>query len=61
MTAIDERYAEEDEFRLLEELKRVSGTELPGAVREILNADVLHSLECDVDNMEQTVRNLLDL
>ncbi len=61
MTAIDERYAEEDEFRLLEELKRVSGTELPGAVREILNANVLHSLECDVDNMEQTVRNLLDL
>lgn len=61
MTAIDERYAAEDEFRLLEELKRVSGTEVPGAVREILNANVLHSLECDVDNMEQTVRNLLDL
>lgn len=61
MTAIDGSYAAEDEFRLLEELKRVSGTELPGAVREVLDADVLHTLECDVDNMEQTVRNLLDL
>ncbi len=61
MTAIDENYGDKDEFPLLEELKRVSGTELPGAIKEILNADILHTLECDVDNMEQTVRNLLNL
>ena len=61
MTAIDEKYGDKEEFPLLEELKRVSGTELPGAIKEILNADILHTLECDVDNMEQTVRNLLNL
>lgn len=61
MTAIDKIYADKDEFRLLEELKRISGTELPGAIEEILNADILHTLECDVDNMEQTVRKLLNL
>lgn len=61
MSSIDGSYAAQDEFSLLEELKKVSGRELPSAIREILHADILHTLECDVDNMEQTVRNLLDL
>lgn len=61
MTAIDGNCKDKDEFLLLKELKRVSGTELPGAIEEILHADILHTLECDVDNMEQTVRNLLNL
>ncbi len=61
MSSIDSSYAEQDEFSLLEELKKVSGRELPGAIREILHADILHTAECDVDNMEETVRNLLDL
>lgn len=61
MTAIDASYASKDELELLEELEHVSGTELPSAVRDILNADILHTLECDVDQMEQTVKNLLNL
>ena len=61
MSAIDEKYAARDEFELLEELKRVSGTELPSAIREILDAEILHTLECDADQMEQTVKNLLNL
>lgn len=61
MTAIDESYASKDELELLGELKHVSGTELPGAIKDILNADILHTLECDADQMEQTVKNLLDL
>ncbi len=61
MTAIDGTYASGDELELLGKLKAVSGREIPGAINEILNADILHAAECDVDNMEQTVRNLLDL
>lgn len=61
MTAIDGNYAAQDEFSLLEELKKASGRELPGAIREILDADILHTAECDVDNMEQMVRNLLNI
>lgn len=61
MTAIDAANASKDEFELLGELKRVSGTELPGAIREILDANILHTLECDADKMEETVKNLLNL
>lgn len=59
MTAIDGKYQSEDEFALLEELKRVSGTELPQAIRDILEAKVLHTLECDADKMKELVRDLL--
>ena len=61
MTAIDGKYSSKDEFELLEELKRLSGTELPDAVKEILDADILHTLECDAGQMEQTVKALLNL
>lgn len=59
MTAIDGKYQSEDEFALLEELKRVSGTKLPQAIRDILEAKVLHTLECDADKMKELVRDLL--
>lgn len=59
MTAIDGKYQSEDEFALLEELKRVSGTELPQAIRDILDAKALHTLECDADKMKELVRDLL--
>ncbi len=59
MTAIDGEYQSEDEFALLEELKRVSGTELPQAIRDILDAKALHTLECDADKMKELVRDLL--
>ncbi|MDO4312679.1 MAG: threonine synthase [Eubacteriales bacterium] len=61
MTAIDEKYESQDEFELLEELKKVSGTELPNAIREILDANILHTLECDADKMEETVKSILGL
>ena len=59
MTAIDGKYQSEDEFALLEELKRVSGVELPQAIRDILEAKVLHTMECDADKMKELVRDLL--
>ena len=59
MTAIDGEYQSEDEFALLEELKRVSGVELPQAIRDILDAKALHTLECDADKMKELVRDLL--
>ncbi|MFR8238031.1 MAG: threonine synthase [Dorea sp.] len=61
MTAVDEKYADAGEFDLLPELQRVSGTEMPNAVREILHAEVLHTLECDVDKMEETVKGILKI
>lgn len=59
MTAIDPKYKGQDDFKLIEELQKVSGTEIPNAIKEIMNAEIRHSTECDVDQMEQTVKNIL--
>ena len=59
MSAIDSKYKGQDDFKLIEELQKVSGTELPNAIKEIMNAEIRHNTECDVDQMEQTVKNIL--
>ena len=59
MSAIDSKYKGQDDFKLIEELQKVSGTELPNAIKEIKNAEIRHNTECDVDQMEQTVKNIL--
>ena len=61
MSAIDSKYKGQDDFKLIEELQKVSGTELPNAIKEIMNAEIRHNTECDVDQMEQTVKNILDV
>ena len=59
MTAIDARYDELEEFDLIDTLEVISNVEIPNAVEEIRNAKVLHTLECDADKMEETVKNIL--
>ena len=59
MSAIDPKYKGQDDFKLIEELQKVSGTEIPNAIKEIMNAEIRHNMECDVDQMEQTVKNIL--
>ena len=59
MSAIDPKYKGQDNFKLIEELQKVSGTEIPNAIKEIMNAEIRHNTECDVDQMEQTVKNIL--
>lgn len=61
MTAIDDKYKEQEELDLLPILKEVSRTEMPKAIEEILNAKVLHSTECDADKMEETVKKILGI
>ncbi len=59
MSAIDEKYADADEFDLVDELSRISGTSVPRAIEEIRNADIRHTTECDSDAMKETVRKIL--
>lgn len=59
MSAIDPKYKGQDDFKLIEELQKVFGTEIPNAIKEIMNAEIRHNTECDVDQMEQTVKNIL--
>ena len=61
MSAINPKYKGQDDFKLIEELQKVSGTELPNAIKEIMNAEIRHNTECDVDQMEQTVKNILSV
>lgn len=59
MTAIDGRYETEDDLALLNELEAASGVDMPQAVKDILDAKVLHTLECDKNQMRELVKRLL--
>ena len=61
MSAIDSKYADQDEFSLLSVLEETSGREMPQAIKDILNANILHDLECDADKMKDTVKNILEV
>lgn len=61
MEAIDPDYAGQEDFALMEELSRISGTQIPRAIEEIRNAPVRHTLVCDKDCMQDTVLSLLRL
>ena len=59
MTAIDSKYESADEFALIDELKKISGMEIPNAIKEILDAKILHTAECDANQMKDTVKGIL--
>ncbi len=59
MTAIDANYERIDDFDLIDSLEVISGVDIPNAVEEIRNAEVLHTRECDADKMEETVKTIL--
>lgn len=61
MASIDEKYASMDELELLERLKEVSNVDMPQAIKDILDAKILHKTECDSENMKETVSKILDL
>ena len=59
MTAIDDKYDALEEFDLIDSLEVISNVDIPNAVEEIRNAEVLHTRECDADKMEETVKDIL--
>ncbi len=61
MTAIDKEYDKLQEFELIAELEKVSGVKMPRAIEEIMNAEILHTRECDADKMEAEVKDILHI
>lgn len=61
LSALDTKYEQDEELQLLEVMPKVSGTAMPSAVKDILGAKVLHSLECDVTDMKQMVEEILGI
>ena len=59
MTAIDDKYDALEEFDLIDSLEVISNVDIPNAVEEIRNAEILHTRECDADKMEETVKEIL--
>ncbi|MBQ8802061.1 MAG: threonine synthase [Tyzzerella sp.] len=59
MTSIDEKYDALEEFDLIDELQKVSCVDMPNAIKEIKDAEILHTRECDADKMEATVKEIL--
>lgn len=50
-----------DEFALVDALEKVSGVEVPDAVKEIRNAEVMHTRECGAKEMRETVKDILGM
>ena len=61
MNAIDSQYDSMTDFELVDELSKISGVEIPEAIEDIRSAPVLHDYICEVQGMEKTVREFLNL
>ena len=61
MNAIDPAYDEKDDFELIDELARISGTRIPQAIEDIRSAPVLHDTVCSKEGMRAEVKKILGL
>ncbi len=59
MAAIGDSDGCGDELSMIGELERLSKVEVPKAIREIQDAEILHTRECDVDKMKDAVKEIL--
>lgn len=61
MKAIDKKYDAMGDFELVDELSRISNTDVPKAIEEIRTAPVLHDTVCEKDEMKAVVKRFLDM
>lgn len=59
MIAIDKKYAEMEDFAMIDELSKISKTAVPNAIEEIRSAEVRHKTVSTVDGMEEVVKGFL--
>lgn len=55
MKAVSASFDNEDDFAIADELSRLGQVELPNAIKEIRNADILHNTVCDINEMKSIV------
>jgi threonine synthase len=61
MSALDDTYKQVDDFKLIDAMHAISGVTIPGAIHEILEADVRHETICQNDEMTQVIKTFLKL
>ncbi len=59
MTALDEKYAKEDAFALMQVLENVSGVPIPESIRDIEHRRILHKNVCPRDKIKEFVKGYL--
>ncbi|MBO5291588.1 MAG: threonine synthase [Lachnospiraceae bacterium] len=61
MDAIDSKYDSCSDFELVDELSKISNTEVPRAIEEIRTAPVVHDHVCEKDEMKTVVKGFLGI
>ena len=61
MKAIDDKYDAMGDFELVDELSRISNTDVPKAIDEIRTAPVLHNTQCEKEEMKDVVKTFLGI
>ena len=61
MEAIDEKFAAMGDFELVDELTKLANVAIPNAIEEIRSAEIRHNNICEVNEMQQVVRNFLNI
>lgn len=61
MEAIDEKYASMGDFELVDELTKLANVAVPNAIEEIRSAEICHNNICEVNEMQQVVKNFLNI
>lgn len=61
MEAIDEKYASMGDFELVDELTKLANVAIPNAIEEIRTAEIRHNNICEVNEMQQVVKNFLNI
>lgn len=59
MGAVDEKYKQINEIALINEMCKLSGVEIPKAVKDIQKRPVLHKKVCSKNEMKQVVKEIL--
>ena len=61
MTAIDKDYKDRTDFELADELEQLSNVDIPKAIQAIRTAPVIHKTVCEVEQMEEVVKQFLNI
>lgn len=61
MNAIDEKYDSMTDFELVDELSKLANVKVPKAIEEIRTAPIVHDNQCEVDQMQNVVRQFLGI
>lgn len=61
MKAIDSKYESEEDFKLIDILSKTANVDIPNAINEIKNADIVHDTVCEITEMKSLVMENMGL